>query len=209
MAFDEKFLQSYLAKQAVWSKNGGRSGSGRPYSVAVLGGNNALLSKSKANAKTKDSNPHAVALARLAANPVLREGGEYRGRKLSANHEHWEQVMLFDWLYRCHPEVYDDFTANPMGGLRSNKTANDLYDEGVKSGYPDVTGDVVRGVYHGIRIELKYGKNKASANQVVRLNRLTQNGYFCALCYGFDEARQAIEEYLSLADGESVTFDLN
>ncbi|MGL4900613.1 MAG: hypothetical protein ACRC4U_11110, partial [Shewanella sp.] len=112
MAFDEKFLQGYLAKQATWSKNGGKSGSGRPYSVKVIGGKNALLRKPKA--QPNDANPHAVALARLAANPVLREGGEYRGRKLSANHEHWEQVMLFDWLYRCQPEVYQDFTANPM-----------------------------------------------------------------------------------------------
>ncbi|MGL6121482.1 MAG: hypothetical protein ACRC1W_00290, partial [Shewanella sp.] len=201
MAFDEAFLRSYLEKQQAWSKNGGRSGSGRPYKVAAIGGGKgSLLSKPK----LKDENPHAIALARLSANPVLREGGEYRGRKISANHEHWEQVMLFDWLYRFKHDVYQDFTANPMGGLRSNKTANDLYDEGVKSGYPDITGDVVRGVYHGIRIELKYGKNKASANQVERLNRLTQNGYFCALCYGFDEAREAIEEYLSLAGSESV-----
>jgi hypothetical protein len=225
--FDSKFLADRAAKQSEWAKKGVKSGSGRPFaaievfpskpsrplSVAGGFGGNGKLKGSTAggfNVNTKPvGSPHSIALAILANNPELRTGGMYKGRKINASHEHWEQVMVFDWLYRVMAEYYDDFAAVPMGGLRNKKTASDLFAEGAKSGYPDITGDVPKGKYHGLFIELKYGKNKPSDNQIEALNRKTERGYFAAVCYGHEEAIEVITEYLALTAGGSMVWDKN
>jgi hypothetical protein len=214
MAFDEQFLRERQAKQADWGRRGVRTGSGRMFTSEVdarlAAGGFGVTAKPEQRGRIKKSgkkkvrpigSPHAMALAKQAANPALRTGAIVNGKKKAANHEHWEQVMVFDWLYRIMPAYYDDFAAIPNGGLRDNKTAGELYDEGVKSGYPDITGDVPCGIYHGLYIELKYGKGKPSDNQKAALSRKTARGYFCALCYGHEEAIAVIKEYLALAAG--------
>lgn len=114
--------------------------------------------------------------------------------------EHDEQVALFEWAaYQANsiPELAMMF-AVPNGGDRHPAVAAKLRAEGVKSGYPDIALDVPRGVYHGARIELKIGRNKPTTAQQWWLEALKEQGYFVAVCYGFDEARAVLEWYLSL-----------
>jgi hypothetical protein len=47
-------------------------------------------------------------------------------------------------------------------------------------------------------IEMKYGKNKPSESQLEWLGALSGEGYETAICYGFDEARDAIIKYLGI-----------
>jgi hypothetical protein len=224
MAFDEKFLRDRVAKQVDWSNRGIRTGSGRLFGHAIdtrlsAGGFDVIQDNGTGLLKKKGTksgstlkpigSPHAMALAQLAKNPESRYGGMVNGKKRPASHEHWEQVIIFDWLYRFQPEYYDDFSSVPMGGLRNKKTAFDLIAEGAKSGYPDITGDIPLGIYHGLFIELKYGKGKPSENQVTALNRKTNRGYFCALCYGHEEAIEVIKEYLALAAGGVMLWNKN
>jgi len=54
--------------------------------------------------------------------------------------------------------------------------------EGVKRGVPDVFLPVARGGYHGLWIEMKYGKNKTTSNQKWWLNELKDQGYKTAVC---------------------------
>lgn len=148
---------------------------------------------------------HAKALGLLLRFPVLRDGGLYRGKKVQANHEHWDQVMIFDFVERKFPVAYQYLAAMPNGGHRSKKTAVDLEAEGVKSGYPDMLLDLPKGRYHGMRIELKrLGGGLPSDNQKVWLNRLNEQGYFVVLAYGFDDAVAAIGEYLALDSGQEA-----
>ncbi len=113
--------------------------------------------------------------------------------------EHTEQVALFRWaaVQKCTlPELALMF-AIPNGGHRSKAVAAKLKAEGVKPGVPDICLPVARGGYHGLFIELKAGKNKASAAQTDWITGLNFQGY-CAVCLtGWDAARNWIELYLS------------
>jgi hypothetical protein len=53
-----------------------------------------------------------------------------------------------------------------------------------------------KGGFHGMFIEMKYGKNKLSAEQSAWLSRLRQQGYYCIVAYSFEEAQKSIEAYL-------------
>ncbi|WP_335919820.1 hypothetical protein [Shewanella algae] len=217
--FDEGFLAERIAKQQDWSNKGIRTGSGGSWgSIRSIGGlpvpkEGGSTSGSKAkktkSPKNKGLSPHAAALATLAKRPELRTGGIINGRKFAASHEHWEQVMLFDWLERFLPEYYLDFAAVPNAGKRTGKESCDMPAEGLRTGYPDITGDVAKGAYHGIFIEMKWGKNKPSEKQVEQLNRKRKRGYFACICYGFDEAKAVITEYLGLNDGAIMTWNRN
>ena len=43
---------------------------------------------------------------------------------------------------------------------------------------------------------MKYGKNKTTGNQEEWLESLRQYGYKTAVCYGADEARETIKQYI-------------
>lgn len=114
--------------------------------------------------------------------------------------EHEEQVALMEWAaYQANaaPELGLLF-AIPNGGDRHPAVAAKLKAEGVKAGVPDLMLPVARGPYHGAFVELKVGRNRPHAAQLEWIERLRRQGYYAVVCHGFDEARQAIEDYLSL-----------
>lgn len=117
---------------------------------------------------------------------------------MSIQHEAREQEALFRWA---------DFAAGtipelkllyhiPNGGSRNKAEAANLKRQGVKAGVPDLFLTVARGGYHGLYIELKFGKNKTSKNQDKWLSELSAQGFCAMVCYGWVEAKDAICEYL-------------
>lgn len=62
---------------------------------------------------------------------------------------------------------------------------------------PDICLPVSSNGFHGLYIELKYGKNKATKAQEDFMELLEVQNYETAVCYGFEEARGKILEYLS------------
>jgi len=113
--------------------------------------------------------------------------------------EHDEQVALFQWAeYNLihHPELWL-LHAIPNGGHRHAAVGKRLKAEGVKAGVPDMFLPVARGEYHGLYIEMKYGKNKTTDAQREWLNRLAAEGYLTAVCWGWTEASERIEWYLT------------
>ncbi len=113
--------------------------------------------------------------------------------------EHLAQVALFRWAeYQSKrlPELALMF-AIPNGGHRSKATAGKLKAEGVKAGVPDICLPVARGEYHGLWIEMKAGRNKPTPPQVQWHMRLSQQGHRVAVCWGWEAARDVIEEYLT------------
>lgn len=108
------------------------------------------------------------------------------------------QAALFQWAElnaRKYPELRYMFHI-PNGGYRHKTTAVKMKAIGQKAGVPDIFLPVPRGVFHGLWIELKYGKNRTTEAQRDYLSFLEEQGYGIAVCYGVDEAVQAIEEYL-------------
>jgi hypothetical protein len=88
----------------------------------------------------------------------------------------------------------------PNGGSRNKLEAANLKKQGVKAGVPDLFLPISRGGYHGLFIELKYGKNKPTEKQAEWLKSLNEQGYAVAVCYGCEEASEKILKYLKLGD---------
>lgn len=84
----------------------------------------------------------------------------------------------------------------PNGGKRNVAEAAHLKRQGVRAGVPDLFLPIPKGAYHGLFIELKTGKNKATEKQIEWLKRLNNNGYLSRICYGADAAIELIKLYL-------------
>lgn len=117
------------------------------------------------------------------------------------------QQHIMEWTDLCsntYPELSLLFHV-PNGGWRGNAEAGRLKAQGVKAGIPDLFLPVARGKYHGLFIELKVGKNKASANQTWWLKKLNEQGYRAVVCNGFDNATRCLKQYLKLKPVERST----
>jgi hypothetical protein len=116
--------------------------------------------------------------------------------------EHQHQCWLFEWFFYAHRELWGCMWAVPNGGKRSKAEAARLKAEGVIAGVFDVTLAVARGGFHGMFIELKAPKTAVSArgrvsdDQKDHQVRMESQGYKCVVCWGWQEARDAITEYL-------------
>jgi len=126
--------------------------------------------------------------------------------------EHDEQAVLTTWAAvkaRSVPELAL-LHAIPNGaklpwrknakGQRYSPEAMRLKEEGLKPGVPDLCLPVARNGYHGLYIELKFRSNKPSQEQEWWLDRLAEQGFLAIACWGFEEAREAISEYLGLSE---------
>ena len=121
-------------------------------------------------------------------------------------HEAEEQIKLFQWAeYNLgrYPEL-ELLYHIPNGGSRNKIEALNLKRQGVKSGVPDLCLPVARGTYHGLYIEMKFGKNTPTDNQVKWLKTLKNQGYATALAYSCDEAIDVLTNYLSLKRGNRI-----
>ncbi len=122
--------------------------------------------------------------------------------------EHNEQAALFQWAkYNTaqFPEL-DLLFAIPNGaglthharanGKRFSPEAAKLKAEGLQAGVPDICMPVARGPFHGLYIELKYGKNTTSPQQNKWIEALRAQGYRVAVLYGWEAAAKMLIDYL-------------
>lgn len=119
-------------------------------------------------------------------------------QNIRINTESGAQEMLFTWAMwqqEGRPELKLLYHV-PNGGKRDARTGRALKRQGVKAGVPDLCLPVARGGYHGLYIELKVGKNKTTRKQEEWINALRQQGYHVSVCYGWEEAKETIENYL-------------
>ena len=113
--------------------------------------------------------------------------------------EYDEQVIIFQWARMSearYPELWL-LNASLMGVNLGFKQASKAKKSGVKRGFPDISLPVPRGTFHGLYIELKYGKNTATKEQIEWLQRLRDQGYRCGICKGSMEAIDLIKKYLN------------
>ena len=130
-----------------------------------------------------------------------RERGE-KMRNFRLDDESGHQEALFSWAaYRTEimPELQYMYHV-PNGGKRDKATAAVLKRQGVKAGVPDIMLPAARAGYHGLYIELKAGENTTTKKQKEWLEYLRQQGYYTAVCYGWQPAAQLIEQYLLHSD---------
>lgn len=120
--------------------------------------------------------------------------------------EHQEQKALFRWAdYQSHAiPPLELLFAIPNGGDRNAVVAAKLKAEGVRAGVPDVCLPVARNGHNALYIELKrpadpFRKIRAGAvraEQQQWIARLREAGNHVVVAYGWDQARQAILDYL-------------
>lgn len=110
-----------------------------------------------------------------------------------------EQATLFHWADMVkgkYPELQLLFHI-PNGGERRKSEAARMKAEGVKAGVPDLFLPVARVNYHGLFIEMKRRKGgRVSDEQREWIGNLLANGYAVEVCRGWEEAKDAIENYL-------------
>ena len=126
--------------------------------------------------------------------------GYYNRMQNRKRSEATEQERVIAWCTfnaARHPEL-DLIYHVPNGGSRNQIEAANLKRQGVKAGVPDLELPVALNGYHGLFIEMKYGKNKTTENQDWWLEQLTKQGYKTAVCYGADEAIETLKEYIGM-----------
>lgn len=125
--------------------------------------------------------------------------------------EHAEQAAVVQWArwqeYRC-PDLRW-LMAIPNGaklpyrynrvGQRYSPEASKLKGEGLLKGAADMLLPVPRRGYHGLWIEMKYGKNTLSDEQQEFLEGMLGQGYLAVACWGADQAIETLREYLGLS----------
>ena len=127
--------------------------------------------------------------------------GYYSRMQNRKRSEATEQEIVINWCeYNSprHPELKLIYHV-PNGGSRNQLEAVNLKRQGVKAGVPDLNLPVALNGFHGLYIEMKFGKNKTTEKQKWWLEQLQQQGYKTAVCYGADEAIDTIKEYLNIA----------
>ena len=81
-----------------------------------------------------------------------------------------EQVMLWcSYIAIRHPELNLLYHV-PNGGSRNEIEAANLKRQGVKAGVPDLALPVARKGYHGLYIEMKFGKTRHPRSKSGGLN---------------------------------------
>lgn len=123
-------------------------------------------------------------------------------RNFRLDDESGHQEALFNWAaYQLGrmPEL-EYMHHVPNGGKRDAATAVALKRQGVKASVPDIVLPAPRAEYHGLYIELKAGKNTITQKQKDWLKFLHRQGYYTAVCYGWQRAAELIEQYLLKPD---------
>ena len=116
------------------------------------------------------------------------------------------QLALLCWcslpeIKLVYPELKYLY-AIPNGGFRDKREAAKLRATGVKAGVPDLCLPVRRGKWSGLYIELKRPiqagktKGKVSDEQKDWIQFLMSQGYGAVVCYGWEQARDMIIQYM-------------
>ena len=111
-----------------------------------------------------------------------------------------EQERVINWATfyaKDFPEL-DLLYHVPNGGSRNQLEAANLKRQGVKAGVPDLVLPVPRQQFHGLYVEMKWGKNTTTDKQDWWLEQLQQQGYKTAVCWSADEAMDVIAEYMEI-----------
>jgi len=118
--------------------------------------------------------------------------------------DHQKALMQWARVARLRGVLVSDFlVAIPNGGNRNPKEAARLKAQGVKAGVSDLLLALPANGFCGLWIELKAPATptskagKPTALQLEWLDRMAQVGYAAQLCYGWQAAKQTIQEYLA------------
>ena len=123
-------------------------------------------------------------------------------KRAEGSNEHKEQCAVIDWWRSaCGSYRLPEFAlfAVPNGAhLASGYIgAGKLKREGMRPGALDLQLAAPRQQFHGLFLEMKFGKNKPSEEQEAFISHLARSGYSVSVHWTADSAIKAIKEYLA------------
>lgn len=121
-------------------------------------------------------------------------------RRYNIASEHAEQVQLMKWaeLNRQKWPMLEALHACPNGGHRHIVIAQQMKAEGVKPGVPDLMLPYPSNGYNGLFLEMKKRVGgRLSEEQKHWRDMLQGYGYCVCVCKGWEEAKDAITNYLT------------
>ena len=128
-------------------------------------------------------------------------------RKRRAEPEFAMQSALFTWArlpvnQRLYPGL--DLLSSSLNGVKLTAAqAGKAKAAGMLKGEFDVKLPVARGIYHGLIIEMKSGKNDTTTEQDWYGQRMAQEGHRVVVCWDWEAARDEIVAYLSAGSGSN------
>lgn len=112
-------------------------------------------------------------------------------------HQHAKSLMIWWSLFSKSFDLDSRLlVAIPNGGHRHIGQAIKLKKEGVTPGVPDYFLFLSRGGFNGLALELKHEKGRVSPAQKQFMELIEKQGYKTFVAYGWDAAREAIENYI-------------
>ena len=107
------------------------------------------------------------------------------------------QSTYLAWLKLQYPKVYEVTSSFPNSGVREPRYGARLKREGMKKGFPDLGIFWPSEPYHGMFIEFKSAKGVVRKEQKEVLEKLSANGYLCAIAKSLDEGINKTNSYLN------------
>ena len=181
------------------------------YSVLTKKQASALRKSQQAKAEAEALTSEAEALtsdqSEVATPKVKRKSApNLLAPNLPRKEEHRQQSILFsrihDWE-KLYPVLLLCYAVpNGGSGQRTDAGRLHMYQEGLRSGVPDVQVDAARlfrgAFYHGLRIEIKVNGNSASESQAKMHRMLMVEGFLVFIKFDGLQAWALIAEYLGL-----------
>lgn len=114
--------------------------------------------------------------------------------------EDTEQIRVMDWAAsaECRYPELKWLHHVPNGGARNSGEAIKLKRMGVKRGISDLCLPIAHGRYHGLYIEMKYGRNVTTQEQREFLLDMKEADHLVAVCHDAQSAIDLIERYVTL-----------
>lgn len=114
--------------------------------------------------------------------------------------EEYLQKSCVTWFKVAYPK--EIILSIPNGAYLAGTAAKRAYqwrrllDTGALPGCPDLLIAKPNKINAGLFVEMKFGKNKPSPEQVAVIQKLTDKGYRCNVCYSLDEFMRVVGEYM-------------
>lgn len=118
--------------------------------------------------------------------------------------EHRAQCEVMAWAFHAQRQIPElillHASFNP--GKLPIQAAKKMKREGAKAGFPDLSLPVARGGWHGLFIEMKYGKRTQTPQQKVIAEKLGEQGYRVEVCRSAQNAIEMLRQYIQLPSTE-------
>lgn len=108
-----------------------------------------------------------------------------------------EHLALMKWV-STQPKIRDYIIHIPNEGKRDSRYGNKLKRMGMRAGVSDFFLPIANKNVHGLWLELKRQKGSSlQPMQVKWLERMREKGYAAEVAYGWQDAKEIIENYLT------------